>query len=226
MNNPELSVVIPVYNEVDNVTNLYNELANVLKFIGRPFEIIFVNDGSTDGTKEKLQNLHLIKAIHLEKNLGQTIALKKGIQSATGKIIITLDGDGQNDPKDIPHLLDVLATGYDAVTGLRHNRQDPAYKKSLSKIAFLARKIFLGDTIQDSACTLKAVKKECFEQLDIEVSTHRMIPIALRWLGYRVTEIPVNHRKRLYGESKYGFGRIFTTPFQAIRLWYKIKNKR
>ena len=218
---PKVSVVIPVFNEENSVLPLYELLLPISKKIGG--EIIFVNDGSTDKTEEKLTSLRQIKIITLRRNFGQTAALLAGIDNAKGKIIVTLDGDGQNDPADIPRLIKKLNSGFDVVSGWRKNRHDPLTKRFISKGADFLRKLILRDDIHDAGCTLKAYRSECFDELDLYGELHRFIPSILSWKGFLITEIPVNHLPRKHGQSKYSLGRIIKGFIDLINVWFWYK---
>ena len=175
------SVIIPAYNEEDAVVPLYREIKVVMDRLGQPYEVIFVDDGSTDRTFERLSALSPIKIIRFRKNFGQTAALDAGFKHAQGKIFITLDGDGQNDPADIPRLLEKLDEGYDVVSGWRKNRKDTFSKKFVSRGANVMRKFFVADHIRDSGCTLKVYRRECFDELDLFGEIHRFIPALVAW---------------------------------------------
>ncbi|MCD6226141.1 glycosyltransferase family 2 protein [bacterium] len=214
------SVVVPVLNEEKNVKSLHKEILEVMRKLKKQFEIIFVNDGSTDNTLEELKKLSPIKIINLRKNSGQSAALDAGIKNAKGKIIITLDGDGQNDPKDIPRLLKKLQEGYDVVCGWRYRRKDPFSKRLISQGAKLLRKFLVNDGIHDSGCTLRVYKRECFRNLDLYGEMHRMIPALLRWQGFSITEIKVNHRPRKHGRTKYNWKRTIKGFLDMIDTWF------
>ncbi|MPM65670.1 Dodecaprenyl-phosphate galacturonate synthase [bioreactor metagenome] len=224
----EISVVIPTYNEEGNVELCYREVVNVLEPIVVSYEIIFVDDGSTDLTFKKLQNLSKnddkLKIIKLRKNFGQSAALKAGLDYATGKQIITMDSDLQNDPKDIPKLLEKLnKEDFDVVCGWRFDRKDTFSKKLFSKLANKLRKSFTGEIIHDSGCTLRAYIKESTEDLELYGELHRYIPAMLSWKGYRIGEIKTNHRERKYGKTKYDWKRIVKGFFDllVVTFWQK-----
>ncbi len=221
--NPLLSIVIPALNEEDNVIPLYQEIRKVCQEHHFSYEIIFVNDGSTDETSNRLKTLKPVKIINFRKRSGQTAAMDAGIKHSTGKIIITMDADRQNDPNDIPKLLNKLSEGYDVVSGWRKNRQDPFLKKFTSRGANLLRKILVDDGIQDSGCTLKAYKRECFEQVDLYGEMHRFIPAILKWRGFKIGEIVVNHRARTAGQTKYNLSRTLKGFVDMISLWFSRK---
>lgn len=214
------SVVVPVYDEQDNVVALHAEIVAAMNQIGGAYEIIFVDDGSTDATFDRLDGLAPIKIIRFRKNFGQTAALDAGFQAARGKIIITLDGDQQNNPADIPLLLEQLAEGYDVVSGWRWQRHDPQAKNVISRGANFLRRFFVKDNIHDSGCSLKAYRRECFENFSLFGEMHRFIPAMLRWQGYRVTEVKVSHRPRAHGTTKYGWKRIVKGFVDMISVWF------
>jgi dolichol-phosphate mannosyltransferase len=199
-----ISVVIPLYNEEDNIVALQKELAAALASIEH--EIVFVDDGSVDKTLERLQHGPAVRVIEFEKNTGQSAAMYAGIQAARGDIIVLLDGDLQNDPADIPRLLAEIDKGADLVCGYRANRKDTFSKRLTSRFANLVRSRFTKDGVRDTGCTLKAMRRECREALLPFHGMHRFIPALIKGLGYKLAEIPVNHRPRVAGVSKYGFG--------------------
>ncbi len=215
-----LSIVVPLYNEEGNVAELYRKIYEAVQKIGRPFEIIFVDDGSKDRTLEVAKKLSPLKLIAFRKNFGQTAAFDAGFKEAKGEIIITLDGDLQNDPADIPLLLAKMAEGYDVVSGWRVKRQDPWSKKIPSRIANLLRKILIHDDIHDSGCSLKAYKRECFKDLDFFGEMHRFIPAILQLEGYRVGEVIVSHHPRIHGVTKYNWKRGIKGFVDMISIWF------
>ncbi len=214
------SVIIPAYNEEDAVVPLYREIKVVMDRLGQPYEVIFVDDGSTDRTFERLSALSPIKIIRFRKNFGQTAALDAGFKHAQGKIFITLDGDGQNDPADIPRLLEKLDEGYDVVSGWRKNRKDTFSKKFVSRGANVMRKFFVADHIRDSGCTLKVYRRECFDELDLFGEIHRFIPAMLAWKGFKIAELDVNHRQRTTGQTKYNWKRMVKGFVDMISVWF------
>jgi len=216
----KFSVVVPVFNEEKNVAQLHKEILAVMKPLKKPYEIIFVDDGSVDKTYTVLKKLKSIKIIKLRKNFGQSAALDAGIKNSQGKILITLDGDGQNDPSDIPKLLNKLKKDYDVVCGWRKHRQDPALKKFISAGAAFLRKFLANDSIHDSGCSLRVYKKECFENLDLYGEMHRMLPALLKWCGFKITEVEVNHRARKFGKTKYNYKRIIKGFLDMIYIWF------
>ena len=209
-----ISVVIPVFNEEENILPLHEKLLAVLKGLGRDYEIIFIDDGSTDDTLNRLRllckNQPATKVISFLRNYGQTAALSAGIDFSKGKIIIPMDGDLQNDPEDILHLLQKIEEGYDVVSGWRKDRKDPFLTRRLPSI--IANKIisFIGGVhLHDYGCTLKAYKRDILRNIRLYGEMHRFIPIYAKWVGARVAEIPVHHHPRRSGISKYGIIRIF-----------------
>lgn len=219
----ELSIVIPIYNEAKNIIPLHRELKLVLNQLKKKYEIVFVNDGSTDQSERIINHLKdkNTKAIHFKKNFGQTAALDAGFQHSKGKIIIPMDGDLQNDPRDIPRLINKLEEGYDVVSGWRFNRKDNFSKKFISRGADFLRKVLFKDKIHDSGCTLKAYKKEALKDLRLYGEMHRFIPALLSQKGYRITEIKVRHRKRLYEKTKYNLSRTVKSflDMLLIKFW-------
>jgi len=199
---PELSVVIPLYNEAENVPPLQKEVDEALA--GMNWELILVNDGSTDGTLEAITPAPHIRILNMARNSGQSAAMYVGIMAARGRRIALLDGDLQNDPADIHRLLETLDSGdSDLVCGYRANRQDTWSKRIASKIANFVRSRFTGDGVRDTGCTLKVMKRECREALVPFFGMHRFLPALIKGAGFRIAEMPVNHRARRFGVSKY-----------------------
>jgi dolichol-phosphate mannosyltransferase len=199
-----LSVVIPLFNEEENVAPLCAEIAAVLK--GRAYEIVLVDDKSTDRTLETIPAMPEIRVLELARNTGQSGAMYAGIHAARGATLILMDGDRQNDPADIPKLLETLDQGFDLVCGYRASRKDTFSKRLTSRIANTVRSRFTKDGVRDTGCTLKVLRTECREALLPFNGMHRFIPALIKGMGYRITELPVNHRPRVAGVSKYGFG--------------------
>jgi len=222
-----LSIVVPLFNEEGNVKELHRRIVSACQKIGGGFEIIFIDDGSTDGTFKECENLTPLKLIEFRKNFGQTAALDAGIKVAKGEVIITLDGDLQNDPADIPILLKEMKKGYDAISGWRWQRKDPLSKKIFSRGADWLRKIFMQDSIHDSGCSLKAYKKECFSDMDLFGEMHRFIPALLEIQGYKVGEVKVSHHPRTMGVSKYNWKRAVKglVDMMAVWFWRKYANR-
>jgi dolichol-phosphate mannosyltransferase len=201
---PAVSVVVPLFNEEENVATLQSELVNALA--GLDYEIIFVDDGSSDQTVPRIATGPNIRVLRFEKNTGQSAALYAGLHHANGAVAVLIDGDLQNDPTDIPRLLAELERGADLVCGYRAKRKDTPAKRLTSRIANFVRSRFTMDGVRDTGCTLKAMRRECIETLVPFKGMHRFIPALVKGAGYRLVEIPVNHRPRRFGQSKYGFG--------------------
>ena len=224
----ELSIVIPAYNEEKNVRLLYQKLMDVFSRMETSYEIIYIDDGSTDNTFFELEALYEedknnVKVIKFRRNFGQTAALDAGFKAAKGKVIVSMDADLQNDPADIPKLLAKMKEGYDVVCGWRKNRKDPLFKHLISRGANFLRSIIINDKIHDSGCTLKAFKRECFTTLDLYGEIHRFIPALLELQGFKITEIVVNHKERIYGSSKYNLRRIMKgfLDILLVKFWMK-----
>ncbi len=219
----DVSVVIPLYNEEENVTKLYTELHSVLHNKDFSYEILFVNDGSSDKTGQIVdkiieQDSH-VTIVNFRKNFGQTAAMSAGFDYACGEVIITMDGDLQNDPADIPELLENINEGYDVVAGWRHKRQDSFFSRRLpSLIANKVISVITGVHLHDYGCTLKAFKKEVTDNIKLYGEMHRFIPAIASAMGVSIAEIKVNHRPRLYGTSKYGISRTFRVILDLITV--------
>lgn len=217
----ELSIVIPVYNEAENVKELHDEIVEVCKKHNYAYEIILIDDGSTDNTVEEIKKLSPVKLVAMRKNFGQTAAMDAGIKEAKKKYIVTMDGDRQNDPDDIPRLLSYLQeNNLDVVSGWRKNRKDPFLKKFVSRGANLLRKLLVKDGIHDSGCSLKVYKKECFDGMSLYGEMHRFIPALLQIKGFNVGEIVVNHRPRTAGQTKYNWRRTVKGFIDMISVWF------
>lgn len=221
---PELSVVIPVFNEVENVRDLHRELTGALDPLGRPYEILLVDDGSTDGTLQALLAIERddprVRVLRLRRNFGQTAAFSAGFDHARGDVIVTSDGDLQNDPGDIPALLARLDEGYDMVCGWRRRRHDSFSRVLPSRMANGLISWATGVHLHDYGCSLKVIRAEVVKGLRLYGEMHRFIPAVASWMGVTVTEMEVNHRPRTRGRSKYGLGRtlrvlldLFTVKF-------------
>lgn len=201
---PEISVVVPLFNEAENVAALVEEITAALA--GRRVELILVDDGSTDGTVGAIPRLPQVRVLEFTENRGQSAAMHAGIMAAGAPVIALLDGDLQNDPADIPRMVAALDGGYDLICGYRARRRDTAFKRLQSRIANFVRSRFTGDGVRDTGCTLKVMRRECRDALVLFRGMHRFIPALIRGAGWRIAEVPVNHRPRLHGVSKYGFG--------------------
>ncbi len=220
MERPYLSVVVPLYNEEGNVEKLHQKILEACQALGKSFEIIFVDDGSKDKTAQEAQDLSPLKFIRFRRNYGQTAAFDAGIKEAKGEIIVTMDGDLQNDPADIKLLLEEMDKGYDIVSGWRFKRKDTFMKKFFSRGANLLRKILIQDNIHDSGCSLKAYKAECFKDVDLFGEMHRFIPAILQLQGYKVGEVKVSHHPRMHGKTKYNWKRALKGFVDMISVWF------
>ena len=216
----ELSLVIPAYNEEETIEECVREADGVLARLGRPYEILVVDDGSTDGTFERLRALKrgvsALRAIRYRENRGQTTAMAAGFENARAEIIVTIDADMQNDPADIPRLVDRLGD-YDVVCGVREKRRDSFVRKASSTIANSVRNRLTHENIHDVGCTLRAFRAAYLRRVKLFEGMHRFLPTLLRLEGARIVEIPVRHRPRLKGKNKYGIGNRL---FKGLRdLW-------
>jgi glycosyltransferase involved in cell wall biosynthesis len=199
-----VSVIVPLFNEEENVSILQSELTAALA--GLDYEIIFVDDGSSDQTVERIALGPGIRVLRFEKNAGQSAALYAGLRSARGRTAVLIDGDLQNDPADISRLLAEIERGADLVCGYRPQRKDTLVKRVTSRVANFVRSRFTKDCVRDTGCTLKAMRRECIGALLPFKGMHRFIPALVKGAGYRLVEVPVNHRPRRFGRSKYGLG--------------------
>ena len=232
MSSPGISVVVPLFNEEESIAILQTELRAALS--GLDYEIIFVDDGSVDRTAERIETTPNIRLIRFEKNSGQSAAIYAGLKTARGGTVVIIDGDLQNDPADIPKLLAEIARGADLVCGYRIKRRDTVAKRLTSRIANAVRSRYTKDGVRDTGCTLKAMQRECVSALFPFKGMHRFIPALVKAAGYRLVEIPVNHRPRRFGQSKYGLGnRALRATIDMFgvrwllsrRLNYKIREK-
>jgi len=220
MSDSKISVVVPLFNEEDNVSALHKKIHLACEALRRPFEIIFVDDGSIDQTVAMCRDLRPLTLIQQRKNFGQTAAFDVGFKTARGAIIITLDGDLQNDPADIPLLLAEMDKGFDIVSGWRFKRQDSFAKRFFSRTANLLRKVLLQDSIHDSGCSLKAYKSEALKDLDLFGEMHRFIPALLELDGWRVGEVRVSHSPRIAGQTKYNWKRGVKGFVDMVFIWF------
>jgi glycosyltransferase involved in cell wall biosynthesis len=221
------SVVIPLKNEEENIVELINELEPIMQNLKSPWEIICINDGSTDNTLKTLSGLVKIKPflriLTFDRNYGQSCAFDAGFKNARGEWIITLDGDRQNDPTDIPKLL-ALTANNDLICGHRVNRRDPWHKKITSKLANFVRSRFCKDDIQDTGCSLKAYRRTCLNHIKMYKGMHRFLPALFKIEGFRIAEVPVNHRERTKGVTKYNFfNRSFNTVADMLAVRWMSK---
>jgi glycosyltransferase involved in cell wall biosynthesis len=210
-------VVVPVHNERENIKPLVAAVLPVMEKLGEPFELLLVDDGSTDGTSELLDQLaasdHRIRVLHFVENCGQSAALAAGFAHALGRVIVTLDADLQNDPEDIPSLLALLGQ-YDAVVGIRAQRHDSAWKRFSSRFANAVRNWLTREDIRDTGCPLKVFKAEAIKKVRMWNGAHRFLPTLLKLEGYSVTQVPVRHRPRQAGRSHYG---TWDRAFRGLR---------
>lgn len=225
---PDLSVVIPVYNERDNLEPLLGELRAALAGTGRSHEIVLVDDGSSDGSGEWIAGASAqdpcVRAVRLERNCGQSTALAVGIGRARGDVVVTLDADLQNDPADLPRVLAALEHA-DVVSGIRARRQDSWVRLVSSRIANATRRAWLGDSVTDIGCSFKAYRREALEGLPFFAGAHRFLPALCQFRGARLAEVPLSHRARRAGVSKYGVGnRLWRGLYDLIGVrWLKAR---
>jgi glycosyltransferase involved in cell wall biosynthesis len=219
---PKLSVIVLVYNEVESIDALHDELTGVLAGLDVSYEVLYIDDGSRDGSTEKMAELahhdpH-VRVVSFRRNFGQTAAVQAGIDNSHGEILVFLDGDMQNDPHDIPRLLERLDEGYDVVSGWRKDRKDEASRVLPSKIANWVIARVTGLPLNDFGCTLKAYRREVIEEVKLYGEMHRFIPVYASWVGARITELPVNHRQRVFGHSKYSLSRTSRVLLDLITV--------
>lgn len=226
----DISIIIPILNEYDNLRELHQRLVGVLSKIGRQYEIIFVDDGSTDGSvslcKEMVETNSNTKLVELRRNFGKATALQTGFQVARGEIIITMDGDLQDDPGEIPRFLEALDNGFDLVSGWKQNRRDPVTKILPSKVFNFFTSWITGISLQDFNCGFKAYRKEVVENLDLYGELHRYIPVLAHAKGFRIGEISVQHHPRRHGKSKYSFERFLRGAFDLLTVFFLIGYRR
>jgi len=223
----ELSVVLPVYNEKDNILQVYGELKTALDGIGRSYEILFVDDGSNDGSADVLEQISTtdvnVRAVQFRRNFGQTAALAAGLDLSRGDVIITLDADLQNDPSDIPDLLGQIDQGADLVCGWRHNRKDGYWLRLIpSRVANAIISMTTDVKLHDYGCTLKAMRREVAENLSLYGEMHRFIPAIASWYGIKIVELRVNHRARTSGVSKYGLSRTYRVILDLLTVKFML----
>lgn len=223
----DISVVVPLYNEEENIHLLYEELKDVLDTMPEQAEIVFVDDGSSDNTMARLESIQAnddhVRVVSLRRNFGQTAAMTAGFDHARGGIIITMDGDLQNDPHDIPQLVAKLNEGYDVVTGWRYDRQDPFLSRRLpSQLANRLISRVTGVGLHDYGCTLKAFRREVIDNINLYGEMHRFIPAIASGMGISFTEVKVNHRPRRFGTSKYGISRTIRVVLDLITVKFML----
>lgn len=223
--NPYFSVVVPVYNEEGNLAELDKEIKQVMDKIKdekrKPYEVIYINDGSKDSSLNQLKKIKNIKIIDLNRNYGQATALDAGFKAAKGEIIISMDSDLQNDPKDIPRLLQKLKeNNLDVVAGWRRKRKDKKGIRILTKIGKLLRRMIIKDVVHDTGCTLRVYKKEAVKSLDLQGEMHRYILALLHWKGFKIGELETNHRPRIHGQTKYGYSKALRGFIDLVYIWF------
>ncbi len=217
------SLVIPIYNEQGNIPLLDNEIKKAMNKLAKPseYEIIYINDGSKDNTLSELKSLKNVKIIDLNRNYGQATALDAGFKASNGEIVISMDGDLQNDPADIPKLLEKLKEdNLDVVCGWRKKRKDKSGIKILTKIGRFVRRLLIKDHVHDTGCTLRVYKQKAVKSLDLQGEMHRYILALLRWKGFRIGEVVVNHRPRTIGKTKYGYNKAVRGFIDLLYIWF------
>ena len=223
--NVALSIVVPIYNEEESLPFLVNQLLEVLQPMEETFELVLVNDGSSDNSADVIRKLSFeipeLVGVLLRKNYGQTAAMAAGFDISSGDIVVTLDGDLQNDPADIPLLVNKIRDGFDLVSGWRYRRQDAAISRKLpSKIANRLIGKVTGVRLNDYGCSLKAYRKEVLTDMRLYGELHRFLPVLANIEGARITEVKVNHRARQFGSSKYGIDRTFRVLMDLLTVWF------
>jgi len=219
-----LSLVIPLYNEVDSLPELYEGIRAMLDRLGVEAEIIFIDDGSTDGSFDRLADLARqdgrVRAVQFRRNYGKSAALAMGFRKARGEIVVTLDADLQDDPQEVPRLLQKLEEGYDLVSGWKKERHDPLVKRLTSKLFNRVTSLLTGVRLHDINCGLKAYRREVTESLIIYGQLHRFLPVLAHWEGFRVTELPVRHFPRKFGHTKFGASRFTSGFFDLMTVMF------
>jgi len=217
-----LSVVVPLLNEETTLEQLYRELAAALAPTGLEWEVVFVDDGSTDGSYRELVRLHAahlnVGVVRLRRNFGKAAALAAGIEVAAGEVVVTMDADLQDDPAEIPNLLAKLDDGFDVVSGWKCDRHDPFVRRFVSRIYNTATRVATGVRLHDMNCGLKVYRAEVFEHVQLYGERHRFVPVLAHHLGFSVAELPVNHRARESGRSRFGFERYLRAPFDLLTI--------
>lgn len=223
-----VSITIPVFNEVEAIAALHEATRRVMESVGRPWEIVFVDDGSTDGSDGLLDEIAArdphVRVIHFRRNFGQTAAMMAGFDHARGEVIIPMDGDAQNDPADIPRMLEKIDEGFDVVSGWRKDRQDNALQRNIPSI--MANRLISamsGVSLHDFGCSLKAYRSEVIKGVRLYGEMHRFLPVYAKWHGARITEIPVNHRARRSGKSNYGLERVMKVILDLVTVKFMDK---
>jgi glycosyltransferase involved in cell wall biosynthesis len=216
---PYISVVIPVYNEERNIFELYDRLNAVMSTLGTTYEILFIDDGSTDGTLERINRIKdgRVRAISFQRNFGKAAALSCGFSNVRGEVVITMDGDLQDDPKEVPKFLEALKSYY-VISGWKFRRQDPLSKTIPSRVFNWLTRLLTGVNIHDFNCGLKAFRRDAIKDINLYGELHRYIPVLAHWKGYTVGEIKVEHHQRAHGRSKYGYNRLFKGFLDLITI--------
>lgn len=218
---PRYSVVVPIYNEEGNIQHLHDEIICTMKLLGEPYEVIYINDGSTDKSFRDLRRLEGVIILNLNRNYGQATALDAGFKHSNGHIVISLDGDGQNDPKDAIFLIEKLEKdNLDVVAGWRKDRKDHGNIRVLTRIGRATRKFLISDGVHDTGCTLRVYRRVAVKSLDIGGEMHRYILALLRWKGFRIGEVVVTHRARVHGVSKYGMSKALRGFIDLLYIWF------
>ena len=230
MASPDISIVVPILNEIESLPVLHKELTEVLTDIGKCYEIIFVDDGSTDGSSDFCRKLveddKAVVLVELRRRFGKATALQAGFQSAKGEIIITMDADLQDDPSEIPRFLEALGEDYDLISGWKEDRKDPIGKTIPSKFFNFMTSKASGLKLRDFNCGFKAYRREVVENLDIYGELYRYIPVVVHAKGFRVGEIPVSHRARRFGKSKYGLERFIRGPLDLVTIIFLVSFRK
>ncbi len=228
--NIDVSVVVPLLNEAESLAELFQRIKSVLLDLGKTFEVIFIDDGSTDDSASVIENLHRddprAKLVQFRKNYGKAAGLAAGFKMAEGDIVITMDADLQDDPNEIPNLINKLNDGYDLVSGWKKVRHDPFIKNQTSKIYNLFTSVFSGIRLHDFNCGLKAYRSEVVKTMSIYGELHRYLPVIAHRNGYKVTEIPVKHHARKYGQSKYGVARFTRGAFDLLTITFLTRYRK
>ncbi|MGD2175366.1 MAG: glycosyltransferase family 2 protein [Candidatus Brocadiaceae bacterium] len=226
---PDVSIVVPLYDEQENAASCYEDIRTAMGETGLEYELVFVDDGSTDETLEVLRSAvrgdERVRVVELRRNFGQAAAFAAGFDRARAPVVVPMDGDLQNDPRDIPMLVEKLGEppGYDVVSGWRRNRQDPLLRRLFSRTANWLISTMTGVRLHDYGCSLKAYRREVLEDIRLYGEMHRFIPALIHWVGGRVTEVVVNHRPRRAGNSKYGLGRTFRVLLDLVTVEFMMK---
>ena len=229
--NCDISIVVPCYNEQDSLPELHRRIAEVMDSMGRSWELIFVDDGSTDRSVEIIEDLYEedgshVKLVQFRRNYGKSAALAAGFRVASGTFVITMDADLQDDPEEIPRLIEKLKEGYDLVSGWKKVRHDPLTKRLASRVYNFFTSVFSGIRLHDFNCGLKAYRLEVVKTMNIYGELHRYLPVIAHRNGFRVTELAVKHHPRKYGKSKYGFSRFFRGAFDLLTITFLTRYRK